>query len=155
MINTTLDGKPHGRFDEGNGVSAKPRGASLFDKMAKKLLALVGVLVMIGGAQATDRYSYAKAGGTANLGAETHLNFTGSADRLVIFYGTVNLNAGASIVVGGNTGNCCNFLGVDPKGVQNSAATLNVNGGLFRCTTAGGGSGFLRMSANNFNQTAR
>lgn len=154
MINTTLDGKPHGRFDEGNGVSAKPRGASLFDKMAKKLLALVGVLVMIGGAQATDRYSYAKEGGTANLGAETHLNFTGSADRLVIFYGTVNLNAGASIVVGGNTGNCCNFLGVDPKGVQNSAATLNVNGGLFRCTTAGGGSGFLRMSANNFNQTA-
>ena len=114
-------------------------------KTVKKVLALAGICAAAFGTQASC-YEYNTAGGTANLGASTQIN---STDRICLFQGTVNLNAGASVVCGGNESGSCNFLGVD----KSNAATLNVNGGTLHCSLAKG-AGFLKISANDYNQTA-
>lgn len=107
----------------------------------KKLVAFVGMVMMAVMVLATDRYKFDTANGTANLGPGTQINATSSKDRLVIFQGTVNLNEGASIIVGGNTADTCNFIGVQGS----TPAALNVNGGMFRCSAANGGAGYLRI----------
>ena len=114
-------------------------------KVFKRFLVVAGTCLAAFGMQASC-YEYNTAGGTANLGASTQIN---STDRICLFQGTVNLNAGASIVCGGNESGSCNFLGVD----KSNAATLNVNGGTLHCSLAKG-AGFLKLSANDYNQTA-
>ena len=115
-------------------------------KIMKKLLTLMGTLALTVPAQASC-YGFDTKGGTVTLDAATQIN---STDRVCINQGTVNLNAGATIICGGNQNSTCNYIGVDR---DNQAATLNVNGGTFWCSRAKG-SGFLKISANANNQTA-
>ena len=54
--------------------------------------------------------------------------------RFIVCQGTVNINEGASIKVGGNTSNICNYIGVDRN---NATAVVNIDGGTLWCTTEG------------------
>ena len=105
----------------------------------------------IGSLQAADAYIYDTAGGTANLGAETQIEQFSNSQRFIVCQGTVNINEGAYIKVGGNTSNICNYIGVDRN---NATAVVNINGGTFWCTTEGGGSGYLAVGGNNYTLTA-
>ena len=81
-----------------------------------------------------DAYIYDTAGGTANLGAETQIDKPAADQRFIVCQGTVNINEGASIKVGGNTSNICNYIGVDRN---NATAVVNIDGGTLWCTTEG------------------
>lgn len=98
-----------------------------------------------------DAYIYDTAGGTANLGAETQIDKPAADQRFIVCQGTVNINEGASIKVGGNTSNICNYIGVDRN---NATAVVNIDGGMLWCTTEGGGSGYLAVGGNNYTLTA-
>ena len=108
--------------------------------------ALVAAVICAASANAlADCYKYDVSNGTvANLGSEKQID---STDRFIIYQGTVNLNAGASVKCGGNTSGSCNFIGVDRNNVS---GVLNINGGTFWCATAKG-SGYLGVGNNNRN----
>ena len=78
-------------------------------------------------------------GGVYNYGAETQIN---STDRILIYQGTMNINEGASLKVGGNTSSTCNFIGIE----NDSPGNLNINGGTLWCSTANG-SGYLAVGS--------
>ncbi len=78
-------------------------------------------------------------GGVYNYGAETQIN---STDRILIYQGTMNINEGASLKVGGDSGGSCNFIGIE----NNSPGNLNINGGTLWCSTANG-SGYLAVGS--------
>ena len=111
--------------------------------------ALVAAVICAASANAlADCYKYDVSNGTvANLGSEKQID---STDRFIIYQGTVNLNAGASVKCGGNTSGSCNFIGVDRNNVS---GVLNINGGTFWCATAKG-SGYLGVGNNNRNVTS-
>lgn len=92
-----------------------------------------------------DVLYYNTAGGTANYGPETHIDKTGSEQRILIYQGTVNINSGAYVKVGGNTGGWCNFIGID----KTKPAAMNINGGTVWCATSGGGAGILGVGSSN------
>ena len=79
------------------------------------------------------------ASGVYNYGAETQIN---STDRILIYQGTMNINEGASLKVGGNTSSTCNFIGIE----NDSPGNLNINGGTLWCSTANG-SGYLAVGS--------
>lgn len=70
-------------------------------------------------------------------------------DRFCLYRGTLNFPRGVNFNCGGDSTSSCNFLGVD----RVEAATINVNGGTIWCNKAKG-AGYLKLSANNNNQTA-
>ena len=78
-------------------------------------------------------------GGVYNYGAETQIN---STDRILIYQGTMNINEGASLKVGGDSGGSCNFIGIE----KDSPGNLNINGGTLWCSTANG-SGYLAVGS--------
>lgn len=80
--------------------------------------------------------------GTETLDANTPIDHRG---RFIIYKGTVTLNEGASVKVGGNNSSWCNFIGVDR---DKTAAALNINGGTFWCATSNG-SGYLGVGNND------
>lgn len=98
-----------------------------------------------------DAFLYDTAGGTTNLSAEAQIDNPAADQRFIVCQGTVNINEGASVKVGGNTSSVCNFIGVDRN---NATAVVNIDGGTFWCTTDGGGSGYLAVGANNNSLTA-
>jgi len=93
---------------------------------------------------------YDTAGGTASYGPETRIDKTGSEQRLLVYQGTVNINIGAYVKVGGNTGPWCNFIGID----KNTPAAMNINGGTVWCSTSGGGAGILGVGSSSKNITS-
>ena len=115
-----------------------------------KWLLACGAMAFAASAWATDYLAINDAGGVKDFGSETQINKVTKNDRILVKQGTVNLNDGASVTCGGNGSDYCNYIGVDGSG----AATLNVNGGSLWCRSAGTGLGYLKMSANNYNQTA-
>ncbi len=92
-----------------------------------------------------DVFFYNTADGTASYGPETQIDKTGSEQRLLVFQGTVNINKGAYIKVGGNTGGWCNFIGID----RTKPAAMNINGGTVWCSTSGGGAGILGVGSSS------
>ncbi len=84
---------------------------------------------------------YDTAGGTTSIDSDYYYDGT---DRFIIFQGTVNLNEGAYIKLGGDSGGACNFIGVD----RSSSGVLNINGGTFWCSTDNG-AGVLGVGNNN------
>ena len=86
-------------------------------------------------------------GGVYNYGAETQIE---STDRILIYRGTMNINEGASLKVGGNNTGSCNFIGIE----RDDPAYLNINGGTLWCSTAKG-SGYLAVGSGiNKNNTS-
>ena len=85
------------------------------------------------------------AGATANYGPETQIDKTKSDQRILVYQGTVNIDKGAYVKVGGNSGNQCNFIGID----KDSPAAMNINGGTVWCTTSGGGAGVLAVGSSS------
>ena len=82
-----------------------------------------------------------------NCGAGTQIN---STDRILIYQGTMNINEGASLKVGGDSGGSCNFIGIE----NDSPANVNINGGTLWCSTANG-SGYLAVGSGiNKNSTS-
>lgn len=92
-----------------------------------------------------DVFFYNTADGTASYGPETQIDKTGSEQRLLVYQGTVNINSGAYVKVGGNTGGWCNFIGID----KTKPAAMNINGGTVWCSTSGGGAGILGVGSSN------
>ena len=116
--------------------------------MKRAGMILLTVSLAAGNGLSIDAYVYDWANGTANLGPETQINSPTAQDgdhRFIIYQGTVNLNEGADIQTGGNDSHSCNYIGVD----RGSPANLNINGGSFWCTKAGGGAGDLGIGINN------
>lgn len=118
---------------------------------AAKLVMAAATMCGAAGVFGVDAYIYDTAGGTANLGAETQIDKPAADQRFIVCQGTVNINEGASIKVGGNTSNICNYIGVDRN---NATAVVNIDGGTLWCTTEGGGSGYLAVGGNNYTLTA-
>ncbi len=115
-----------------------------------KIAALtIAVSLCAGNALAENVFFYDTAGGTANYGPETHIEKTASTQRILVYQGTVNINEGAYVKVGGDSGGYCNFIGIDRpasgKVVVGNSAYLNINGGTVWCTTSGGGAGILAV----------
>ncbi len=78
--------------------------------------------------------------GTAALGADYRLDTTG---RLLVWQGTLTLNEGAYMKMGGNASSSCNFIGIE-NGY--SGANVNINGGTLWCATSNG-SGYLAVGS--------
>lgn len=95
-------------------------------------------------------FYYDTAGGTASYGPETRIDKTGSEQRLLVYQGTVNINIGAYVKVGGNTSGWCNFIGID----KTKPAAMNINGGTVWCSTSGGGAGILGVGSSSKNITS-
>ena len=103
------------------------------------------VLFCAADALAEDVIYFNTSGGTKNYGPETHIEKTGSGQRILVYQGTVNINEGAYVKCGGNSGSTCNFIGIDQK----SAGAMNINGGTVWCTTSGGGAGILAVGSSS------
>ena len=114
---------------------------------AAKLAMVAATMCGAAGVFGADAFLYDTAGGTTNLSAEAQIDKPAADQRFIVCQGTVNINEGASVKVGGNTSSVCNYIGVDRN---NATAVVNIDGGTFWCTTSGGGSGYLAVGANNY-----
>jgi hypothetical protein len=61
-----------------------------------------------------------------------------------VYCGTVNINEGAFLKLGGNQNSTCNYIGVD----NDANAAVNINGGTLWCA-ASNGSGYLGIGINS------
>ena len=116
-----------------------------FMKSASWILAAVVSLCAATARAGENVLYYDTADGTANYGPETQIDKTGNEQRILVYQGTVNINSGAYVKVGGNTGPWCNFIGID----QTKPAAMNINGGTVWCATSGGGAGILGVGSSN------
>ena len=102
--------------------------------------------VSVWAADSSAQYELGKKGsasscvGTAALGADYRLDTTG---RLLVWQGTLTLNEGAYMKMGGNASSSCNFIGIE-NGY--SGANVNINGGTLWCATSNG-SGYLAVGS--------
>ena len=143
-------GNPHVRFDEGEVASAAtPRRGSLlykamknvsFVKSASRVLAVAAVSLCAGNALGAA-YEWSNTTTAANLGHETYIDSTGQID---VYGGTVNINEGAFLKLGGNQTSACNYIGVD----KDANAAVNINGGTLWCAKSNG-SGYLGIGINS------
>ena len=85
-------------------------------------------------------YEWSNTTTAANLGHETYIDSTGQID---VWCGTVNINEGAFLKLGGNQNSACNYIGVD----RDANAEVNINGGTLWCATSNG-SGYLGIGIN-------
>ncbi len=114
-------------------------------KTVKTMLALAAALAAMALAAGTF-YSLDDASKTVTFAPS---NSYSGGDRFCLYRGTLNFPRGVNFDCGGDSTSSCNFLGVD----RVNAATINVNGGTIWCNKAKG-AGYLKLSANNNNQTA-
>ena len=107
-------------------------------------LAIVGTLCAASARAANVSGSY-NGTGTSNLGPSTQVQQPTKDYRFIIYRGTVNLNEGAYIEVGGDTAGNCNFIGINDYA---EAGVLNINGGTLWCTDKSTGNGYLAVGSN-------
>ncbi len=112
---------------------------------AGRVLAAAAVSLCAGNALGAA-YEWSNTTTAANLGHETYIDSTGQID---VYCGTVNINEGAFLKLGGNQTSACNYIGVD----KDANAAVNINGGTLWCA-ASNGSGYLGIGINNRNKAS-
>ena len=111
-----------------------------FVKSARRVLA-VAAFSLCAGTALGAAYEWSNTTTAATLGPETYIDSTGQID---VWCGTVNINEGAFLKLGGNQNSTCNYIGVD----NDANAAVNINGGTLWCA-ASNGSGYLGIGINS------
>ena len=111
-----------------------------FVKSAGRILAVAAVSLCAGNALGAA-WQWSNTTTAASLGPETYIDSTGQID---VYCGTVNINEGAFLKLGGNQNSTCNYIGVD----NDANAAVNINGGTLWCA-ASNGSGYLGIGINS------
>ena len=111
-----------------------------FVKSARRVLAVAAVSLCAGNALGAA-WQWSNTTTAASLGPETYIDSTGQID---VYCGTVNINEGAFLKLGGNQNSTCNYIGVD----NDANAAVNINGGTLWCA-ASNGSGYLGIGINS------
>ena len=111
-----------------------------FMKSAGRILAVAAISLCAGNALGAA-WQWSNTTTAASLGPETYIDSTGQID---VYCGTVNINEGAFLKLGGNQNSTCNYIGVD----NDANAAVNINGGTLWCA-ASNGSGYLGIGINS------
>lgn len=112
---------------------------------ARRVLAVAAVSLCAGNALGAA-WQWSNTTTAASLGPETYIDSTGQID---VYCGTVNINEGAFLKLGGDQTGSCNYIGVD----KDANAAVNINGGTLWCA-ASNGSGYLGIGINNRNKAS-